>query len=169
VHSNHHVEGVEYSTGSLGVGLSYATGAALAARLNKKTHRVFVLLSDGECNEGSTWESVMFAAQHGLSNLTAIVDVNGQQAFGYTRDVMNLSPMNDRWTAFGWEVLEVDGHDVDALVRTLSAQPDSKRPRVVLARTVFGKGVSYMESQLKWHYSPLSEEQFQTALREIEK
>ena len=168
VHPHHHVRGIEYSTGSLGLGLSYAAGAALAARLKKQSHRVFALLSDGECNEGSVWEAVMFAAQQKLSNLTAIVDVNGQQAFGYARDVIDLAPMAQRWTAFGWKAVEVDGHNLEELAQVLSAERDPQRPLAVLARTVFGKGVSYMEKKLKWHYFPMSDAEYQQALDEIQ-
>ena len=111
-HPEHGVKGIDFSTGSLGQGLSMAAGAALAARLQKSHRRVFVLLSDAECNEGSSWESVMFAAHHKLSNLIALVDLNGQQAFGYTKDVLDLSPMAEHWKTFGWETYETDGHDV---------------------------------------------------------
>jgi transketolase len=148
------------------LGLSYATGAALSARLKKESHRVVTLLSDAECNEGSVWEAVMFAAQHKLSNLTAIIDSNGQQAFGYCRDILNLSPLAERWRSFGWDAVDVDGHDVSALTKALSA-PRAERPLVVVAKTTFGKGVSYMEGQLKWHYMPMSEPDFKQALSEI--
>ncbi len=167
VHPHHGVRGIEYSTGSLGLGLSYAAGAALAARLKKNDHHVYALLSDGECNEGSVWEAVMFAAQHKLSNLTAIVDMNGQQAFGYSRDVIDLNPMAQRWAAFGWNTVEADGHNFEGLIGALSSTADSQRPQVILARTIFGKGVSYMENQLKWHYMPMSDADFQQAMREI--
>ena len=130
---------------------------------------MYVLVSDAECNEGSLWEAVMFAAHENLSNLVAIVDVNGQQAFGYTRDVLDLSPLAARWSAFGWDVHEVDGHDVDALAETFAGLPrDEGPPPVVLAQTTFGKGVSYMESQIKWHYMPMSDEEYAGALHELE-
>jgi transketolase len=129
--------------------------------------RVFVLLSDAECNEGSVWEAVMFAAQHRLSNLVALVDVNGQQALGLTRDVLDLDPLRSRFAAFGWEARDVDGHDVDGLVSTLEAiDTAAGGPRVLLARTTFGKGVSYMESQLKWHYWPMSGDDYDQAMAE---
>jgi transketolase len=168
-HPEHVLDGIDFSTGSLGHGLSIGAGAALAARLQGSTRSVYVLLSDAECNEGSVWEAVMFAAHHGLSNLVAIVDLNRQQAFGYTRDVLNLDPLSDKWRAFGWDVREVDGHDVDAMSASLD---DLNRtdgpPHVVLAATTFGKGVSYMESQIKWHYMPMSEQEHSTALAELE-
>ena len=168
-HPEHALAGVDFSTGSLGQGLSIATGAALAARLQGSSRAVYVVASDAECNEGSLWEAVMFAAHHGLSNLVAIIDVNRQQAFGYTRDVLDLDPLGARWGAFGWDVHEVDGHDIEALSTTLAGlRKDTGPPHVLLAATTFGKGVSYMESQIKWHYLPMSEDQYETALRELE-
>jgi transketolase len=169
VHPEHVLIGVDFSTGSLGQGLSMGAGAALAARLQESSRRVFVLVSDAECNEGSLWEAVMFAAHHHLSNLIAIVDLNGQQALGYTHQVLNLSPMAERWRAFGWEVCEVNGHDVSAITRSIHGlDTSSGPPHVLIAHTVFGKGVSYMENQIKWHYWPMSEEEYQQALNEIE-
>ena len=169
VHPEHALTGVDFTTGSLGHGLSMGAGAALAARLSGSERRVFVLVSDAELNEGSLWESVMFAAHHELSNLTAIVDVNGQQALGYTRDVLSLAPLDERWRAFGWSTHEVDGHDVEAIQRA-AASPElpSSQPRVLLARTTFGKGVSYMENQIKWHYWPMSDSEYQQALAETD-
>jgi len=166
VHPEHDLPGVDFCTGSLGMGLSMATGAALAARLQKSPRRVWTLLSDAECDEGSTWEAVMFAGHHRLSNLTAIIDFNGQQAFGYTRDVLDQSTMADRWRAFGWAVEEVDGHDVAAMTAALE-RPRDVAPRVLIAHTVFGKGVSFMERQIKWHYYPMSAEQYAQAMKEI--
>jgi transketolase len=169
VHPEHVLDGVDFSTGSLGQGLSIATGAALAARQQRSSRRVFALLSDAECNEGSTWEAAMFAAHHRLANLVAIVDVNQQQALGYTRDVLDPGPLPARWEATGWEVHDVDGHDVDAL-RTTIASLDTRAgpPHVLLARTTFGKGVSFMESRIEWHYLPLSDEQYAQAVRELD-
>lgn len=168
-HPEHILPWVDFSTGSLGMGLSFAVGAALAARIQGSSRRTFVLLSDAECNEGSVWEAVMLAAHQGLGNLTALVDVNGQQALGYTREVLDLAPMGRRWDAFGWEVHEVDGHDVDALVGTLESVAMTKaKPHVLLADTTFGKGVSYMESEIDWHYLPMSDEQFAQAMSEVE-
>jgi len=168
VHPEHVLPGVDFNTGSLGQGLSMGTGAALAARLQKSKRRVFVLMSDAECNEGSVWEAIMFAAHHRLANLTVLVDLNGQQAYGYTDQVLALNPMADRWRAFGWDVHEVDGHDVDGIVRTIAdLNMTDSAPHVLIAKTTFGKGVSYMERQIKWHYLPMSEEQYQQALHEI--
>jgi transketolase len=164
-HPEHALPGVDFSTGSLGHGLSIGAGAALAARLDGSPRRAFVLVSDAECNEGSLWEAVMFAAHHRLTNLVAIVDVNGQQALGYTRDVLDLEPLSERFGAFGWETKEVDGHDVDALVTALESH--GERPRAVVARTTFGKGVSYMEGLVKWHYWPMSDADYERALAEV--
>jgi transketolase len=164
-HPESELPGVDFSSGSLGHGLSIAAGAALAARMQGSGRRAFVLVSDAECNEGSLWEAVMFAAHHRLGNLTAIVDANAQQALGYTREVLDLEPLADRFEAFGWEAVEVDGHDVDALATEL--ERTSGRPRVVVARTTFGKGVSYMEGLVKWHYWPMSDADYERALAEV--
>jgi transketolase len=169
VHPEHVLPGVDFSTGSLGHGLAVGAGSALAARLQKTSRRVFVLVSDAECNEGSLWESVMFAAHHRLANLVAVVDLNGQQALGYTEDVLSLSPLAQRWRAFGWDVHEVDGHDPSRLEATVAAlDVKSGPPHVLVARTTFGKGVSFMERQIKWHYWPMSDAEYLQALSEIE-
>ena len=165
-HPEHALAGVDFSTGSLGQGLSMAAGAALAARIQGSPRRAFAVLSDAECNEGSLWEAVMFAAHHRLTGLTAIVDLNGQQALGYTSDILDLSPLAERFAAFGWDAVTVDGHDVEALAEAVSGS-SSSAPRVVIARTVFGKGVSYMENTIKWHYWPMSDEEYRQALDEI--
>jgi transketolase len=170
VHPDRAVPGVDFSTGSLGQGLSMGVGAALAVRLAERRHRVFVLVSDAECNTGVLWEAVMFAAHHRLSNLVVIVDANGQQALGYTRDVLNLAPLADRWRAFGWDAQEIDGHDTQAIARAVEAlSNESGAPHVLVARTVFGKGVSYMEGQIKWHYWPMSDQEYAQALAEVER
>lgn len=167
-HPEHRVDGIDFSTGSLGQGLPMGAGAALAARLQGSQRRVFVLVSDAECNEGSLWEAVMFAAHRRLANLVAVVDLNGQQALGYTRDVLDLSPLGERWRAFGWDVTEVDGHDAVELAAVLNGlETTAGPPHAVIARTVFGKGVSYMEGQIKWHYWPMSDEEYGRALEEI--
>jgi len=164
-HPECEIAGIDFSSGSLGHGLSIGAGAALAARMHGSGRRAFVLVSDAECNEGSLWEAVMFAAHHRLGNLTAIVDANAQQALGYTREVLDLEPLAERFAAFGWEGVEVDGHDVDALAIELERTRD--RPRVVVARTTFGKGVSYMEGLVKWHYWPMSDADYERALAEV--
>jgi transketolase len=131
--------------------------------------RVFVLLSDAECNEGAVWEAVMCAAHHRLANLVAIVDLNGQQALGFTNDVLDLSPMRARWQAFGWDVHDVDGHDPAAIVQAIvQSGAQCERPRVLIAHTIFGKGVSFMERQIKWHYLPMTDAEYCTALAEVQ-
>lgn len=169
VHPEHRLCGVDFSTGSLGQGLSFGLGAALAARLQGSSRRVFVLLSDAECNEGAVWEAVMWGAHHRVSNLVAIIDLNGQQALGYTRDVIDLSPMQERWQAFGWDAHVVDGHDVEAIAGVCGALDyEAGPPHVLIAQTTFGRGVSFMESSIEWHYWPLTDEQYEHALRDLE-
>jgi transketolase len=167
VHPERALTGIDFCTGSLGHGLSTGAGAALAARLQGSPRRVFVLISDAECNEGSVWEAAMFAAHHRLDNLTAIIDLNGQQAFGYTRDVVDLAPMGDRWRAFGWDVHEVDGHDPAGIAQTVAASTGTRRPHILVAHTTFGKGVSFMENQIQWHYLPMTHEEYAVARREV--
>ena len=169
VHPEHLAPGIDFSTGSLGQGLSLGTGAALAARLDGSARRSFVVVSDAECNEGSVWEAVMFAAHHKLANLVAIIDLNGQQAFGYTRDVLDLSPLGDRFRAVGWDVHDADGTNPDELAHVINAlDTHSGAPHVVIAKTIFGRGVSFMESTIDWHYWPLNDEQYAQALAELE-
>jgi transketolase len=169
IHPEFGVPGVEVTTGSLGQGLSVACGLALAQRMRRSPGRVFALLSDAECNEGQVWEAVQFAAHQGLDNLIAVIDCNGMQALGATSGILDMSPMSRRWEAFGWQADDVDGHDVDALSDAFDAIPAlSRRPTVVCARTVLGKGVSFMESQLEWHYRNLSPELAAMALEEVE-
>lgn len=170
VHPEHPLVGIDFSTGSLGHGLSIGAGAALAARLKKASYRVFVLVSDAECNEGSLWEAVMYAAHNKLSNLIAIIDLNGQQATGYTADVLNLLPMSERWKTFGWDVHEVDGHNMNEITKTIAGlNTKTGQPHVLIAKTVLGKGVTYMEKKVEWHYLPMSDEQYGQALTDIEK
>jgi len=167
-HPEHNLRGIDFSSGSLGMGLSMGAGAALAARLQKSARRVFVLISDAECNEGSIWEAIMFATHHRLANLITIVDLNGQQALGYTNQVLSLEPMAEKWRAFNWDVHEVDGHDAEAISRIIERlNTNSGKPHVLIARTTFGKGVSYMENQIKWHYLPMTDAEYQQALKEI--
>ena len=169
VHPDRTLEGVDFCTGSLGMGLSFGAGAALAARLQDSPRRVFVLLSDAECNEGSVWETAMFAAQKSLANLTAIVDFNGQQAVGYTKDVIDLSNSAERWRAFGWDVHEADGHDIPKMQGIFENLNYKKgKPHILIAHTTFGKGVSYMENKIKWHYYPMSDPEYQKAIAELE-
>ena len=169
VHPEYGLRGVDFASGSLGQGLSVAAGAALAARLQRSPRRAFALLSDAECNEGSVWEAIMFAAHHKLANLIAIVDLNGQQALGYTDQVLSLRPLAERWRAFGWDVHDVDGHNVAAMQQTVAGlNCAAGPPHVLIARTTFGKGVSYMEGQIKWHYWPMSDTEYRQAVQEVE-
>jgi transketolase len=168
-HVSHKLPGIDVSTGALGHGLSIAAGMAYSGKLKKAEHRVFCLLSDGECDEGSTWEAVLFAAQHGLSNLVAIVDYNRIQGIAPISEVIELEPFADKWTAFGWAVKEVDGHDHDALHRALAAVPFvTGKPSCLIAHTTKGKGVSFMENTVLWHYRVPRGVEFDAALAELE-
>ena len=165
-----HIAGIELSTGSLGHGLSVGAGLSLAAKRSRQEWRSFVVLSDGELNEGSNWEAALFAAHHGLDNLIAIVDYNKLQGFGRTGEVLELEPLADKWQAFGWETLEVDGNDVEDLTKVFSnIRPFTNRPTSIIAHTVKGKGVSFMENRLEWHYMTPNEEQLCDALTELDK
>lgn len=161
--------GVEMSTGSLGQGLSVGMGMALAARLDHRGYRVYVLLGDGECQEGQVWEAAMSAAHYGLDNLVAIVDRNGIQQSARTEELCALEPFRAKWEAFGWRVLEVDGHHIPSLLEAFAeARRTEGEPVVILARTVKGKGVSFMEDRLGWHGKPPTPEQRDLALRELD-
>ncbi|MBI4963783.1 MAG: transketolase [Desulfomonile tiedjei] len=169
VHPEHQLDGIDFSTGSLGHGLAFGAGVALASRLSGRPYRAFVLVSDAECNEGSLWETVMFAAHHKLANLVAIVDNNGQQALGKTKDVIDLHPLGEKWRAFGWKVHEIDGHNPAELRQTLAGlETADGPPNVLIANTISGKGVSFMEGKVEWHYLPLSDDLYAQALKELE-
>jgi transketolase len=164
------VPGVEASTGSLGQGLSVGLGMALAGRLDRRPYRVYVLLGDGECEEGQVWEAAMAAAHYRAGNLTAIIDNNGLQIDGPVTSVLSPLPLPEKWRAFGWEVAEVDGHDLDALLQAFdwAAGVNDQRPKMIVARTVKGKGVSFMENQVDWHGKAPSSGQATDALKELE-
>lgn len=162
------VPGVEFSTGSLGHGLSIGSGLALAAKAGRHPWRTFVILSDGECDEGSIWEAALFAPHHKLNSLVAVVDYNKIQSFGTTAEVLDLEPFTDKWASFGWNVISVDGHDHDQLRNALAPQAISDRPTVVIANTVKGQGVSFMENELLWHYRSPSSDQLKQAISEVE-
>jgi len=161
------IPGVELSTGSLGHGLPVATGMAYAARLAGGKHRVVVVMSDGECDEGSNWEAILFAAHHGLSNLTAIVDYNKIQSLAPVSETLELEPFSDKWASFGWHVRTADGHDHADLKRAIGS-PHPERPLVVIANTVKGKGVSFMEDTVLWHYRTPQGDEFDAALEELD-
>jgi len=164
------VPGVEVSTGSLGHGLPLGIGMGLAACRDKKSYRTFIVISDGECNEGSVWEAAMFASHHKLDNIIVIIDVNRLQAFGSTRDIIDMEPMADKWRSFGWAVRQADGHDVKSLAKNLDSVPFEKgKPSVLMAHTVKGKGVSFMENQLAWHYRSPKKDQYAQALEELDR
>jgi transketolase len=161
--------GVEMSAGSLGMGLSFGVGIALAARLDSRMFRTYVLLSDGECEEGQTWEAALSAAHFRLDNLTAIVDCNGMQLSGWVRDIMNIEPFARKWQAFGWRTLTVDGHDFDQIVSACqTAKKVKNKPTVIVARTVKGKGVSFMENNVEFHGKAPTWEEAERALKELE-
>jgi transketolase len=167
-HISHHVPGVEFSTGSLGHGLPVAVGMALAARRARKTHRILCLMSDGDCDEGSTWEALLFAAQHRLDNLTVIVDYNRVQALGFSRDILDLEPFARRMEDCHWAVKEADGHDVVAIDRALAQLPfEAGKPSWLICHTVKGKGVSWMENTVSCHYGSVTDEQLAQALKEV--
>ena len=160
--------GVEMSSGSLGQGLSFAIGVALAGRLNLQKYRVYVLLGDGECNEGQVWEAAMAAAHFKVDNLVAIVDNNGLQIDGWNRDVMNLDPFNKKWQAFGWQVIEVGGHDIAQLIDAFNqANLVKGQPTVIIASTVKGKGVSFMENNPDFHGKAPTAAEVEIALKEL--
>jgi len=160
--------GVEMSSGSLGQGLSFGIGVALAGRLNKQDYRVYVLLGDGECDEGQVWEAAMASAHYKLDNLVAIVDHNDQQIDGWNCEVMNLEPLPEKWRAFGWHVLEVDGHDLSQLIAALEEARQVKgKPTAIIAHTIKGKGISFMERNLDFHGKAPTAAEVEKALEEL--
>lgn len=160
--------GIEASTGSLGQGLSVAQGIAMAARLLKKTYRVFCVLGDGECQEGQIWEAAMSAPKFGLGNLTVILDYNKGQIDGHIKDVMPYEPVVDKWKAFNWDVQEIDGHDLPQILTALeNTKADATRPHFIVAHTVKGKGISFMENQIGWHGVAPTAEQLAQAQKEL--
>lgn len=167
-HVSHKLNGIELSTGSLGHGLSVATGMALGAKVQSNSFRVYCLVGDGELDEGSIWEAVMFAAHNKLDNLCLIVDKNKIQALGDTKDVLNLDPLEDKFNAFLWNTIQIDGHNIESLIKAFNAFKETKnKPTVIICDTIKGKGVSYMENQLKWHYSAPNDMLLEQALNEL--
>lgn len=169
-HISSKLPGVEFSSGSLGHGLPFACGLAYSAKLNKKIHKVVCIVGDGEMEEGSNWEAIMFASQHKLDNLIVIIDYNKMQAMGYVKDIMALEPLESKLKAFGADVLVINGNDIDEVEKTLSGcwNLAEDKPVVIIANTVKGSGVSFMEDNLKWHYSNPTEEDLRKAIEEIE-
>jgi transketolase len=168
-HISHKVPGVEFSTGSLGHGLPFATGKALASKISKRKNNIFVILGDGELDEGSNWEALLFAAHHNLDNLIAIVDYNNLQSLTTVMDTLNLEPLKDKFESFGCYVIVVSGHDHDNLKMAIRKAIDTNgKPVVIIANTIKGKGISYMENKVKWHYSTPNKSEFEIAINEIE-
>jgi len=168
-HTMHNIPGVEFSAGSLGHGLPVATGMALAAKRDGKAYRIFCMLSDGECDEGSVWESALFAPHHKLDDLIVIIDYNKIQSLGRVEEVIDLKPLAEKWRSFGWATSEINGHDFGEIEESLSKLPhEPGRPSCVIAHTIKGKGVSYMEDKLLWHYRAPRGQDFEIAMAELE-
>ena len=166
--SKHDTPGIEVSSGSLGQGLSVACGMALGSRMDGLARRVYCVMGDGEQQEGQIWEAAMFAAHYKLDNLCAVIDYNRKQIDGDVQDVMGIAPLAEKWRSFNWNVLDVDGHDIPALIAAFDLARETRgQPSVILARTVMGKGVSFMEDDYKWHGIPPSRDQADQALREM--
>jgi transketolase len=163
-HVNHKIEGIELSTGSLGHALSVACGSALASKRNENPWRVFAILSDGELNEGSNWEAILFASHHKLNNLHLVIDYNKIQSLGNTNEVLNLEPLTEKFESFGWEVMNIDGHNHSEIYEAFHSWKTIDKPRVIIARTIKGKGVPFMENQLAWHYKSPSNEDVLNAI-----
>jgi transketolase len=169
-HPTKKVKGVEQNTGALGHGLPIAVGTAIAGKLDKREYKVYTLLGDGELPEGSNWEAALSAAQYKLDNLCVIVDKNSLQITAPTAEVMSTDPLDRKWDAFGWAVKEVNGNDVDELMEVFNSLPFEKgKPSVIIAHTTKGKGVSFMENQLKWHHGVPSNEEYELAIQELDK
>ena len=163
-----HIPGVDMSTGSLGLGISAACGMALSGKISEKSYRVYSVLGDGESEEGQVWEAAMFAAHYGLNNLCVFVDFNGLQIDGPVSEVMNPSPLDEKFKAFGWNVMVIDGHNFDEIDAAFNAAKKSDKPFAVICKTVKGKGVSYMENQCSWHGSAPNKEQYELGMKELE-
>lgn len=167
-HPNNQVDGIEMNTGSLGHGLSVATGIALAGQLDKKDYRTYTLMGDGELAEGSVWEAAMAASNYKLENLTGIIDHNGLQITGKTVDVMNSEPLKEKWEAFGWYVIQVDGNNIQELMNAFDSRENGNSPKMIIADTVKGKGVSFAENQSGWHHKVPTDEEYQQAMKEFD-
>lgn len=166
--SHKNVPGVEFSTGSLGHGLSVGAGMAFAAKLDNKKHKVYVVLGDGECDEGSIWECALFANQYKLDNLVAIIDSNKMQSMDYCENTIALEPFAEKWKTFGWNVKEVDGHNHEELEKALLEENTMSKPTVIVANTIKGKGISFMENNIVWHYRAPQGEDYEKAVKELE-
>lgn len=163
------VPGIEISTGSLGHGLSIGAGMALVAKMDKQPYKVFVILGDGECDEGAVWESALFANQYQLGNLIAIIDHNKMQSLDFCENTMKLEPFEEKWKSFGWNIIRIDGHNHKELQKALEeAKQKKETPTVIIADTIKGKGISFMENQIVWHYRPPQGEDYTKAVEELE-
>jgi len=167
-HVSHKVKGVEFSTGSLGHGLPVAVGKALKFKINKENNKVYVILSDGEMNEGTTWESLLFASHHNLDNLNIIIDYNKIQSMDFVKKVINIEPLKSKLLSFGANVLEVDGHNLSELTKVL-IKKNKNKPKIIIANTIKGKGVSFMENNNLWHYKNPTLQELNEGLNEIKK
>jgi len=160
--------GIEASTGSLGHGLSVGVGLSLAAKINKLSYKTFVIIGDGECNEGSIWEAAIFASQQKLDNMVVILDYNHLQGFGRTEEVINLEPLVGKWQAFGWSVKQIDGHNFKEIIEAFEQIPFKKnKPNIIIANTIKGKGVSFLEDKLESHYKKINQGELRIALKEL--
>lgn len=167
-HVSHYLPGVELSTGSLGHGLPVACGMALGAKCTGNNNNVYIIIGDGEINEGSNWEAIMFASHNKLDNLCVILDKNQMQALGYTKDVLCLDPMSEKLKAFQWNVIDIDGHNIQEIINAFDNFKQTEgKPTIIVANTIKGKGVSYMEHNLKFHYSAPNDEEFEIAMKEL--
>jgi transketolase len=166
--SHKNIPGVELSTGSLGHGLSVGVGMALSAKMDNRLNKVVVLLSDGECDEGSNWEAIMFASHHKLNNLICFIDYNKIQSLDLVRNTLNLEPFIDKWEAFGWNVIDIDGHSIEQILESYNQASESlEKPTCIIANTVKGKGVSFFENQVLWHYRTARGEEYTNAKNEL--
>lgn len=168
-HASNKIPGVELSTGSLGHALPFGCGLALSAKRKNKKYNTYVLVGDGELDEGSNWESILFAPQHNLDNLVLIVDYNKIQSFGTTEQVINLDPISKKFEAFNWEVFEIDGHNHEQILNTFSIMQRNSKPKVVIAHTIKGKGIDFMENKLLWHYKSPSEQEYINGMNQLMK
>jgi transketolase len=166
-HASHKVPGIEFSTGSLGHGLPYATGRALAEKIDNTNNRVYVLISDGELNEGTTWESLLFASFHKLDNLFIIIDYNKIQSTDFTKNILNIEPLKKKLSSFGCNIKNIDGHNLNQIYISLQTKKKNK-PTILIANTIKGKGVKYMENKILWHYKFPDYEQLQQAIKELQ-
>ena len=161
------IPGVEFSTGSLGHGLPVGAGLALAAKMDKRKNKVVVLLSDGECDEGSNWEAILFSSHHKLNNLIVIIDYNKLQSLDYVKNTLGIEPLEEKFKSFGWSVISIDGHDIDEIINSYAQAVKSKTPACIIANTTKGKGVSFMEEKVLWHYRSPQGSEYKMAKEEL--